>query len=69
MTLDEWKASQTKTKTEFNLRKANEGVDSKQWKGTVALEKKKKGDHSDDEEEEELEYEPVGFSVLSCKLV
>lgn len=63
MTLDEWKASQTKTAPEFKVRKPNEGVDTKQWKGTVALQKKKKGDTlSDEEDDDEDEYiyeEPV----------
>ena len=66
MTLAEWKAMQSKptSKTEFKVRKANEGADTKQWKGTVALEKKKKGDHSDSEEEE-YEYEEVGIRGVS----
>lgn len=43
MTLDEWKAQRqaTRTKPQYNLRKAGEGEDSKQWKTMVALDKKK----------------------------
>lgn len=61
MTLDEWKAArqtQGKAKTDFNVRKANEGADQKQWKGTVALQKKKKGD-TDEDDEEYLEDDSV----------
>lgn len=61
----EWKALQSKdsSKPAFKVRKANEGSDTKQWKGTVALEKKKKGDHSDSEEEE-YEYDEVSEETL-----
>jgi len=75
MTLDEWKAAQTKTKAEFKVRKANEGTDTKQWKGTVALQRKKKGDMSEDEYEEESEDEeqvrliPAAMSSVLCFLL
>ena len=57
MTLDEWKALQTKehdtkAKSTFNIRKAGEGVDDAQWKKTYVLSKKKQP-HSEEEEEEE----------------
>ena len=57
MTLDEWKAlqEQEKPKPAFQIRKAGEGVDNKQWGQMVAL--KKKSDDSSDEEEEESEEE------------
>merc|ERR1719193_1135718 len=50
MTLDEWKAlqEQEKPKTAFQIRRAGEGVDDKQWGEMVAL--KKKNDSSDEEE-------------------
>jgi plasminogen activator inhibitor 1 RNA-binding protein len=55
MTLDEWKALQNKEKQAkaFNVRKAGEGCDSKQWKQTFVL--KKKVEPEDDEEESEEE--------------
>lgn len=53
VTYEEYLATKTRVKPVFeNLRKPNEGTDTKQWKKAVALEKKKKGDHSDDEYEE-----------------
>lgn len=47
MTLDEWKAMQTKerAKVEFNIRKPNEGADS-QWKKGYVLHKSKSEDVS-----------------------
>lgn len=55
MTLDEWKALQIKEKQaqSFNIRKAGEGCDNKQWKQTYVL--KKKANEEDDEEESEEE--------------
>jgi len=57
MTLDEWKAAQkqSKLKQTFNLRKAGEGVDSKQWEKGVAYTKKKDDDEYEDESESEDE--------------
>ena len=55
LTLDEWKAQQaqmSKPKVFSNLRKANEGADTKQWKKFTPLEKKKKGEETDEEYEE-----------------
>jgi plasminogen activator inhibitor 1 RNA-binding protein len=62
MTLDEYKAQQ-KSKTvrkDFNLRKAGEGCDDKQWKKTYVL--KKKVEEEEDEEEEEYEV----IACLAC---
>lgn len=54
MTLDEWKALRgEREKPQYNIRKANEGEDSSQWKEMVVLTKKKDGDS-----EEEFEYDP-----------
>ena len=57
MTLDEWKAlqEQEKPKPAFQIRKAGEGVDNKQWGAMVAL--KKKTDSSDEEDDEEEDSE------------
>ena len=57
MTLDEWKAlqEQEKPKATFQIRKAGEGVDNKQWGQMVAL--KKKTDSSDEESDEEDDEE------------
>jgi len=57
MTLDEWKAlqEQEKPKPAFQIRKAGEGCDNKQWGEMVAL--KKKNDSSDEEEEDSDEEE------------
>jgi plasminogen activator inhibitor 1 RNA-binding protein len=43
MTLDEWRAKNqaTRSKPQYNLRKAGEGEDQTQWKKMVALDKKK----------------------------
>lgn len=45
MTLDEWKAQRqaNRLKPQYNLRKAGEGEDAKQWKQMVALDKKRVG--------------------------
>lgn len=54
MTLDEWKALQEqRTKPNFNLRKAGEGVDNSEWKKMTVLSKKK-----DVDSEDEFEYDP-----------
>ncbi|CAG0919167.1 unnamed protein product [Notodromas monacha] len=55
MTLDEWKAAQkeTRVKPSFNLRKAGEGEDPKQWKNLFVLKKKEKFDSGDESEEED----------------
>ncbi|XP_052825860.1 plasminogen activator inhibitor 1 RNA-binding protein [Octopus bimaculoides] len=61
MTLDEWKALEKKNrvKTEFNIRKPNEGVDESQWKKTYVLKKKESDDEDEDEDEDEgYEDEP-----------
>jgi plasminogen activator inhibitor 1 RNA-binding protein len=69
MTLDEWKAAQksARVKPSFNLRKAGEGEDPKQWKDLYVLNKKQKkpesnedsSDGEDDEEEGEKEHQPA----------
>lgn len=54
LTLDEWKALRgERSKPQYNIRKANEGEDTSQWKKMVVLTKKKDG-----ESEEEYEYDP-----------
>merc|ERR1719435_386100 len=57
MTLDEWKAlkAQETPKPAFQIRKAGEGVDNKQWGDMVAL--KKKAGSSDEEDEEDSDSE------------
>ena len=69
MTLDEWKALQTKTtdtktKSSFNIRKAGEGVDDNQWKKTYVLSKKKQL-HSEEEEEEESDDVSIVLKYLT----
>lgn len=56
MTLEEWKKinETNRMKSEFKVRKANEGADMSQWKGAQVY-KKKPGADSDDEEEEETD--------------
>lgn len=56
MTLDEWKALEKKNrvKTEFNIRKPNEGVDESQWKKTYVLKKKESDEEDEDEDEDEV---------------
>merc|ERR1712168_550566 len=56
LTLDEWKALQTKKdQPKFNLRKAGEGSDlDPKWKKAAAYKKEK--DHEDDDDEEEENY-------------
>lgn len=60
MTLDEWKAMEGKNrfKSQFNIRKPNEGVDDTQWKQTYVL---KKPRESENEEEEDEEEEDEGY--------
>lgn len=56
MTLDEWKAHERnmRVKQTFNLRKAGEGVDTKQWeKGVAYTKKKEEEDEEEDSDEEE----------------
>lgn len=53
MTLDEWKASQAREKPTYNLRKAGEGCDDKQWKKTFLVKKKITEELSDEESEDE----------------
>jgi len=55
MTLDEYKAMQEKNrvKASFNIRKAGEGVDDKQWKKGTAYKKKPEEEEEESEEEEE----------------
>ena len=64
MTLDEYRAMQSTlnprtAKTEFNIRKAGEGCDDKQWKRTYVLKKKVELEESDEEE----------YEVRQCFLV
>ncbi|XP_055613179.1 plasminogen activator inhibitor 1 RNA-binding protein-like [Uranotaenia lowii] len=58
MTLDEWKAqiAATRTKPQYNLRKAGEGEDATQWEKMVALDKK----NADIEIKEENEIQKIG---------
>lgn len=62
MTLDEWKAlqNQTRPKSQFNIRRAGEGCDDKQWKKGVAYKKKNDDEEDESEEEEEEEEEHHG---------
>lgn len=65
MTLDEWKALQTRerAKPSFNLRKPGEGVQTApEWKKMVVLKKKvnEEGQEEDDEEEEEEDDDAHG---------
>lgn len=57
MTLDEWKAAQagSRTKQQFNVRRAGEGEDPKQWKKTIALEPRKRAESTESYEEDEHE--------------
>ena len=56
MTLDEYRAMQSSNpkNTGFNIRKAGEGVDDKQWKKMYVLKKKPTEENSDDEDEYEV---------------
>ena len=68
MILDEWKASQasSRTKQQFNVRRAGEGEDPKQWKKTVALEPRKRAESTESYEEEEHDlHGKVSFSNLA----
>lgn len=60
MTLDEWKAqvAASRSKPQYNLRKAGEGEDAKQWDKMIALDKKK----AEVEADEENEIQKVGKS-------
>lgn len=60
MTLDEWKAqvAASRSKPQYNLRKAGEGEDAKQWDKMIALDKKK----VEVEADEENEIQKVGKS-------
>jgi plasminogen activator inhibitor 1 RNA-binding protein len=53
MTLDEWKAQQKKTKSDFNLRRPGEGCDDSQWKKMYVLKKKPVAEEGDSDEEDE----------------
>ena len=55
MTLDEYRAMQSTLNpknTGFNIRKAGEGVDDKQWKKMYVLKKKPTDENSDEDEYE-----------------
>lgn len=54
MTLDEWKAqtAANRAKPQYNIRKAGEGEDAKQWDKMVALDKKKSETEGTEEENE-----------------
>ena len=56
MTLDEWKAHQSKSKmrSDFNIRKPNEGVDPRHWKYNVVLKKKQESESEEEDEEEDV---------------
>ena len=64
MTLDEWRAAEQhkRMKSNFNIRKAGEGVDSSQWKAGVVYTKKK--NENDEEEGESDEEEEVCGSTI-----
>jgi len=70
MTLEEWKAlqNQSRMKTSFNIRKAGEGVDDKQWKKGVAYKKVKEEEEEESEEEEEEEDEQHGKKKLLTEI-
>jgi len=56
MTLDEYKASQAgRAKPSYNLRKAGEGCDDKQWKKTYLVQKKVEEQSEEESDEEEVE--------------
>lgn len=67
LTLEEWKKMEDakRVKSDFKLRKANEGVDTSQWKGARAY-RKSEGDEESEEEEED-EEEDVSASI-HCKM-
>lgn len=57
LTLDEWKALKgTRSKPQYNLRKAGEGEDLSQWKKMYALQKKKEEEEDEDDEVISLAY-------------
>ncbi|ESN99489.1 hypothetical protein HELRODRAFT_195159, partial [Helobdella robusta] len=62
MTLDEYKASleSKRVKTEFNIRKPNDGCVDEKWRKMYVL-KSKEDDKNEEEEEEEQEYTPAIF--------
>lgn len=52
LTLDEWKALQkSRSKPQYNLRKAGEGEDPSQWKKMYALDKKKEELEGEEDDE------------------
>jgi len=66
MTLDEWKASQAgRVKPTYNLRKAGEGCDDKQWKKTFLVKKKVEEEQSEEEsdDEEEVDSRHVNIEI------
>lgn len=71
MTLDEWKAAQagSRTKQQFNVRRAGEGEDPKQWKKTEKLEPRKRAESTESYEEEHDLHSKVGFSDECGKLL
>lgn len=72
MTLEEWKKmeEQKRMKSDFKLRKPNEGVDTSQWKGARAY-RKSEGEEESGEEEESEEEEDVHipFCIHLCNFV
>lgn len=63
MTLEEWKKQeeQKRLKSQFKLRKANEGVDTSQWKGAQVYKKKTSNDSDEEEEETDDDEEDVSI--------
>ena len=67
MTLDEWRAQQTQTRTkpEFNLRKAGEGCENTDWKKMFLL-KKKPVDEENSDEDEYYEVTESSLQFWAC---
>lgn len=63
LTLEEWKKMEEakRVKSEFKIRKANEGADMSQWKGTQMYRKVAGQDDSEEEEEESDDEEDVSL--------
>lgn len=68
MTLEEWKRQEEakRVKSQFKIRKANEGADMSQWKGTQMY-RKAPGTEDSDEEEEETDDEDVSGPTLHAR--
>lgn len=74
LTLDEYRAMQSALrpssgKPQFNIRKAGEGCDDKQWKKTYVLAKKKIDDDESDEDEYEVSDSVTRFMVFVVRVL